>query len=337
MSQGWIRTNRSRPCPCCRATGWCTLSSDGQVCRCMRVSQGAAREGIDKHGQHWWLHKLREALDLSGAIIHRLLPNTPKAPPEVCDRVYRALLASLKLHQGQRRALQERGLGDEQIDRGLYRSHLEGERWRLAGALYERFGQELLTVPGFVRKENSRGGYVTLAGAPGLLIPVRDHEDRIVALKVRRDERQPKYVYLSSTYAGGPGPGSPLHWPVGAAKGPLRITEGELKADVIQAQTGQRTVSLPGVGSWAQAVPFCAQSAQLAFDADLWQNPMVARCLRDLAAALTQQGCTVALEVWESRKGKGLDDLLAGGYKPWLLEGSAVAEHFRWLEISLEE
>src|SRR5262249_51780807 len=132
-------------------------------------------------------------------------------------------------------------------------------RPRIAKGLRERFGDKLLRVPSFVVKDGRAGRYLTLCGPAGLVVPCRDRAGRVVALKVRRDEaggRGPRYVYVSSRRHNGPGPGAPAHVPLGTPKTAelVRLTEGELKADVAYALTGLPTVSAPGVGSWRPAL-----------------------------------------------------------------------------------
>ena len=54
----------------------------------------------------------------------------------------------------------------------------------------------------------------------------------------------PKYSYLSSTKYGGPGPGTPPHFPLGitAPVEILRLTEGPLKADIAYVRSGLPTI-----------------------------------------------------------------------------------------------
>ena len=56
----------------------------------------------------------------------------------------------------------------------------------------------------------------SLAGAAGLLIPVRNLDGHIVALKVRADVPGdgPKYTTISSAKHGGPSPGAQVHVPL---------------------------------------------------------------------------------------------------------------------------
>src|SRR5262249_36053852 len=141
------------------------------------------------------------------------------------------------------------------IDRARYRTLPGPGRPPIARELRERFGNQLARVPGFVVKEGKAGRYLTIRGPAGLIIPCRDGAGRIVALKVRRDDAGqggPRYVYISSAGHGGPGPGAPAHFPAGTPEAAevVRLTEGELKADVLWARTGLPTISVPGAGSW---------------------------------------------------------------------------------------
>ena len=61
----------------------------------------------------------------------------------------------------------------------------------------------------------------------------------------------------------------------------VRLTEGELKADVATALSGILTVSMPGVSSWRPALAVLealgTAVVHLAFDADAKNNEHVAR------------------------------------------------------------
>jgi hypothetical protein len=193
----------------------------------------------------------------------------------------------------------------------------------------------LSVVPGFVLNETGDGHELVPGG--GLLIPVRDDRQRIVALKIRSDRTDfgQKYFYLSSYKYGGPGPGCPVHHPLApvhfsACPEVGRLTEGELKADVCMLLSGIYTVSCPGVANWKlalEAVRRFAGTIRLAFDADCRRNPTVAKSLRDCAKAIVDADRKLELETWNEEDGKGLDDLLVAGKKPRLLAGrKALAE-----------
>jgi hypothetical protein len=181
-------------------------------------------------------------------------------------------------------------------------------------------------VPGFFMAERNGRHWWTLAGAAGLLIPVRNLDGHIVVLKVRADHpgNGSKYTTISSAKYGGPSPGAQVHVPLhdGLRGEIVRLSEGELKADVATALSGILTVSIPGVAMWRKALAvFEAMQPQqilLAFDADWRTNLHVAQALGQAVAALVGAGYAVAIESWEPALGKGIDDVLAAGYTPAL-------------------
>jgi hypothetical protein len=108
----------------------------------------------------------------------------------------------------------------------------------------------------------------------------------------------------------------------------VRLTEGELKADAVQALTGLPTVSVPGASSWRPALAVLKElgckAVRLALDADAGDKPAEARALASCADALTAAGFAVELARWAAADGKGLDDLLVDGKTPGLLQGDAA-------------
>jgi hypothetical protein len=159
-----------------------------------------------------------------------------------------------------------------------------------------------LAVPGFIRGEFG----VTLQGeATGLLVPVRDLQGRIGALKIRR-ATEPKYVYLTGG-ADGPSPGSPVHVPLGVvAPAPVvRVTEGEIKADVCVAIDGTPTIGVPGVTQWRCAFTelksLGAKTVVVAFDSiDVEGKAPVFEQTEAFCQDLTRQGYEVEMEIWHA-------------------------------------
>jgi len=256
---------------------------------------------------------------------------------DVHNQVYTALLSELKLSDLHKQDLRGRGLTDDEIIKRTYRTLPLRGRSRIARELHERFGDRVRSVPGFYEKRGGSGSYLTLAGSVGLLVPVRDVEGRIVALKVRSDGdgRFSKYSYVSSTKHDGPGPGSPVHIPLGVTpqSQAIRVTEGELKADITTALGDIPTISVPGVSNWLPAMEVLrtleATTVLLAFDADARTNPKVAGPLLEFAEALVTGGFDVELERWSIEAGKGIDDLLAAGGTPEVLVGDEAMQAVR--------
>jgi len=333
VSRTWREVSRDNPCPVCKKSSWCKLSGDGAVVLCRRQEAGCYRSKLDQRGAPYYLHRADgETQHVATPPPEPANPKPKRADPDVLDRVYTALLAKLQLSNAHRENLHQRGLTDEIIDRIGYQTLPRSERPRIASSLKERFGDVLLQVPGFVIKEWEGRSCVTIAGAAGLLVPVRDLQGRIVALKIRRDAADDRrYSYLSSVRFGGPGPSAPVHVPLGiqAPAAVVRVTEGELKADVAFARSGLPTVSVPGVGNWAACLPVLVgldcKTVRLAFDADARIKPAVAQAILSAATRLADEGYGLELEVW-SPQCKGIDDLLAVGGTPNVLMGDAVRE-----------
>ena len=233
------------------------------------------------------------------------------------DSAYKMLLAGLTLSDEHRQELRKRGLSDKQVDEASYRTWPKSrqDQRRAARMLFQVLGNEtFVRIPGF-------GPAVRVHAAPGLLIPVRDAQGRIIALKVRPDKSRKdcKYLWVSSAAHDGPSCGSPAHVPLGV-RGPLevvRVTEGHLKADVGYRLSGIPTVGFPGVSIWHRVLPILevleAQTVRVAFDADAADNPQVAQNLCDCVKRLNTAGYAVELERWPKEAGKGIDDVLAAG------------------------
>lgn len=341
VQSAWRRATPAAPCPVCGKPDWCSVSADCATAHCRRVSAGGLRR-VDRAGVEFWVHRLAPALRQGPAAGAHTPPAAPWEPPpaaapDLLDRAYRAALAALPLSAAHREALRRRGLPDAEVRLRGYATLTDALVARAGAAALGAVGPAVLArVPGFRRAQ--AGGDARLAAPPGQLVPVRDVGGRIVALKVRRDDDVggPRYVYASSARWGGPGPGAPAHLPRLTAPplpppvpGVMRVTEGELKADVASVLSRIRTLSVAGVGAWRSALPVLrelgAQRILLAFDADARRKPAVARALYALALALQgEPGVDVAMEQWDEADGKGIDDLLARGGRPQVVEGADV-------------
>jgi hypothetical protein len=166
------------------------------------------------------------------------------------------------------------------------------------------------------------GGKLELSASyENLMIPARDHQGRIVGLRMRRNEPDAsgnRYYWLTSK--NGPSPGAPCHLsrPMAGCEtdsAALRITEGELKADITSNRTGVKTLSIPGVTSWRKALPIIDELKParviLSLDMDAATNPAVGAAVVRLWDELAQRtGLTATVETWDAAH-KGIDDALA--------------------------
>ncbi len=319
----WQEVTTKTPCAICGHASWCRTSTDGAWAVCRRVDTGAGTYKLDQNGADFWLYRLDG--QTTGSPPWEAEPDTPCANETTLDHVYQFLLQQLTLSAAHNEALRQRGFTPETIHANGYRSLPLKGRGALARAVIDQFGEAITrTVPGLYVQTDSGRSWWSLAGAPGLLIPVHNLDGLIVALKVRTDDgtMYSRYSTLSSRAHNGPGPGAHIHVPLhdGLATQTVRITEGELKADVAQQRTGVLTLALPGVSSWRPAVPilraFGAQTVLIAFDADWRTNPHVESALMRTAKTLTDEGFHVQLETWPAAWGKGIDDVLASGHEP---------------------
>lgn len=313
-SSDWVGVSHHHRCPVCNKSDWCRVSRDGETVMCRRISEGG-RLCLDARTEEFYVHKLSERVDMSNVPI----------PPAQCglasltliDQVYRHFLGMLELRNHHRAHLLERGLSVREIEYRQYRSMPIEGRSKLAKELHEYYGDDLSGVPGFCHKD-----YWTVGGSAGIVIPLRNLDGLVVALKVRRDDNgpYPKYSYLSASKNGGPCAVKSVHAPLWEGdRTTVVITEGELKADVCTVLGGVFTLSIPGVGSWRLAVDAIKELrpnvVRIAFDNDPPDNvravKQVSSAKRGLYAALSKvDGLSVGVDEWSIEDGKGLDDVL---------------------------
>lgn len=303
------RVSVKEPCPICGRTHWCYVGDRGVFCT--RVpSPRPTRDEVA------YFHPLpaagrREACRAPSHAVAR----ASRAHPDRLDSVYRGLLEALALEPSHLEALLARGLSGEAVRRAGFRSLPPHGRGRVVEAVLRRAG-EPEGVPGFYRRD----GRWALAGEPGLLIPVRDVEGRIVGCQIRRERAEGgRYRWLSS--AGRPdgvGSGVPCHVARGGGGRRVVVTEGPLKSEVVAEKWGVTVVGVAGVNVWRSALPLFyrlgAREIVVAFDADWRENPLVRRERGRLVGALVRNGYRVWLAEWPAEAGKGLDDVLAAGH-----------------------
>lgn len=303
----WVRVNKRNPCPICGKPDWCLISQDGNAAICDRI------ESDKRAGDAGWLHRLTA---------HRPLRLPPPSPPKNVVRVaaidtrnavYRALLAELGLSQFHSAHLLSRGLSPDEIRTLGYKSLALDGRAGIVARLTKTL--KVGGVPGFALVN----GMVTLCGAPGILIPVRDTDSRIRAMQIRMDHADGggKYRWLSSASRPfGCSPGAPCHVarPLsGLELSELWVTEGPLKADVAALKLQRIVLAVPGVGNWRSAIPIINELKPsrviVAYDMDKLTN----RSVNVYRTALVNYLLRRNIKTWEADWDgtfKGIDDLL---------------------------
>ncbi|MDA1229102.1 MAG: CHC2 zinc finger domain-containing protein, partial [Chloroflexi bacterium] len=326
---GWKQATRRDPCVACGHVGWCAYSLDGNMIMCRRVDTGEGIPRTDSNGSDYWLYPRDTNITFDPSRMPPPAPTAERASPDMLHDVYGAFLAELPLNQLHRQELAARGLSPEAIKRLGFKSMPGEGRAAIARKLEEQFGRStLLKTPGFYVKDEGGSNWISIAGSAGLLIPIPDHEGRLVALQTRLDNPGDygKYLSFSSTGHDGPGPGSQVVWPLGAYNvpgDPLRLAEGILKGIVANELSGVTTLGLPGnyIPDFLILLLQDMEPSEviLALDADARKNLHVAKSLQTCVYKLDEAGLPMALEVWDPSHGKGIDDMLAGGHTPDLL------------------
>jgi hypothetical protein len=236
--------------------------------------------------------------------------------------------------------LRARGFSEAEIALVLFATLPRFERSKLADRVRAATGlttNELLTVPGFVSRKRGDGRELAIHGPPGLLIPTFNRDGLMVGIRIRLDNPEPgtgKYRWMTSATCPdwlGPSPGAPLYHPPVPSQIPdvVRLTEGEFKSLIATSRTGVYTLGCPGVGAWklgmTEALARGATAIRLAFDADLRDNPAVARALVMCARRVVGLGLALEVESWDATH-KGIDDALAAAAAIDVLSGDrAVA------------
>lgn len=330
-SKKWQRTNGQNPCPLCHKSKGCLIAHDGVIC--LRVP--SAKE-VHK-GLGGYYHPLHSDHALPSTPVVLIPGSQRKAEPVTLDRVYQHLLDQHQLSPEDLLHLtQVRQLHRDAIAHRKYRSwgQFGSMRSKIARLALEYFGSVALDVPGIiVRKQmGERPEYVTLAGASGIAIPIRDVADKISGIQLRIQNPKPgcgKYVWLSSASQGGATAGTPVHVarPLQATSSQrMWLTEGPLKADIACERLQEVVLAVPGVKAIADFVPTLdalmerqeLRELVIALDSDWRENKDVRKARFLMAERAARVGVIVWLADWDQQY-KGLDDLLLAGHRPTLI------------------
>ncbi len=313
QSNSWTEVTTQSPCPKCGVGKWCQVNESANRGICRRNDCGDER--VDKSGTRYWVYELRP----------QTYPalSTDAGSPDERDQVYRFILNELTLAENHRDHLRKRGLNTEEIELRGYRTMPVEGRAKIGTAVVEAFGFEIASkIPGVIKKKSKTGAdYITLTGAAGIIIPIRDEDGRIHSLQVRKDtDGEAKYSLVSSKKKDGCGPGLTTHVPIGGVlpDRTVRLTEGILKSDVATALSGLKTIGMPGITNFKTSMPILkaldVKTVVFAPDADFRSNPNVRKSVKDCVSDLIADGFAIEFESWDHSNGvKGVDDALSAG------------------------
>ena len=225
---------------------------------------------------------------------------------------YAALLGKLSLASDHRENLLSRGLSDEVICANGYKTMPVVGFSALAKQLHEE-GYYLGGVPGFYHTKDGR--WTLAQERRGILIPVRDPDGKIQGLQIRLDNvRKGKFRWISSIGKRDGCKAEGWTHTIGKPTQTVLLTEGPLKADVINSLTGLTVVAVPGVNS-LKYLKHTLEHLQengttkimTCFDMDYLKNPHVCEGYNNLANVLCEVGIEYGTYLWDPIF-KGLDD-----------------------------
>lgn len=302
----------------------------------------------------------KNAEEIFAAPVKSFKKNLPEA--SVLNAYYEAFLSvmtygkegEIRLEEEDLKYLkEERGLSEELIIRRGYCSLINVTDSRIEKLMDEldkrNLNREgLQNIPGFferLRKKTDNGEKLetwvkTFAYNEGVVLPMKNSRGQIVALQVRRrekDEFRGRYFWFSSGFANyndkmryGTSPGSPIDvlLPDEQPTQAIFITEGRFKSEAIVKSMRSAAISVQGVGNWKgiedeikliQEITDEAFShfngykyLYLAFDSDMRYKYQVYHQLKKMTDMLQEKMPEMKIKYlyWDTPE-KGIDDLLA--------------------------
>ena len=340
MTVGYQRVSRRSPCGICGKPDWCSTTRDHRITFCARSATDADR--ISSSGWGVFYREIRHVPHPVYAL-QRKQPRSSKpnalAPVEIRDKVYKELIRFSPLFDHISLLSEEWVSPDQYLSRYGMLPKSAQRRQRLAQSIDDALAKKgarvraLRGVPGFWRTSNGRlqvGGNYDYADDL-LLIPFIGSNGLIQACQLKaigkNSRTSPKYSWLSSIrQRDGCGPGTPLHYEgalgfKGKTIETVLVTEGALKAATCQSFLPDRyVVGNSGVATSHREIVKAARkkALEIAFDADCFANPHVARALASLVASRVSEQQFLSCEQptrilkWDKRL-KGIDDALIAG------------------------
>ena len=266
---------------------------------------------VDKLGMSDKADRPKVAITRSAGIS---LCECPITDVESRHATYGALLSKLSLASDHKKNLLDRGLTEEDIVRLGYKTTPFLGTTSLARQL-QSDGLYLAGVPGFYRTET--GDWTFVKEQRGILVPVRDNNGMIQGLQIRLDNtKKRKFRWVSSVDRKDGCKSEGWTHLAGKITPQILLTEGPMKADIINALFGLTVLAVPGVNSLTKLKTALedlqkrgVRKVQTAFDMDFLTNINVQYGFNNLLSLLDGMGFRFGTYVWDPRY-KGLDDYI---------------------------
>lgn len=260
------------------------------------------------------------------------LPGLKKAPlttalePDLLDRAYRAVLPLMSLRHPERQHLAGRGLSNESLNAWEARGYRSAPiSWTLRTAIAEAaitaIGKENARSLPFLQPSKKAPSGLICSDLPGLLIPIHDHQERIIACKVRLvDQGQSRFLWWKARHSSA-STGAPIHVHRSSTATLAIVVEGPIKADLVATLwptlfgESVTVLAIPGATAHAGLSESLHQlglhRVLLALDPDKAGR----KTTEELKPRLTHAGFTVETASWPEELGK-IDDFLANRKAP---------------------
>lgn len=238
-------------------------------------------------------------------------------PAEISCRndTYSELLNMLELTEFHKKDLIRRGLPEDIIIKNGYKSVPMSGISKIPSMLLKE-GKSLLGVPGFYQNNNDK--WTIQKNASGYFVPVRNINGEIEGMQIRADNPYEgrKYYWLSSTDKKmGCGAKTWSHF-VGYPEDSVYLTEGPLKADIINYFLDVPVIAIPGVNALSNLEIMLDELKKMdvstivtCFDMDFLSNQNVKEAYARLTSLIRQKGFNCKKKKWDPEY-KGLDDYL---------------------------
>ena len=242
------------------------------------------------------------------------LEQCPVTDIDTRHMTYSALLDKLSLAPDHLENLMRRGLDQATIDRLGYKTTPVVGQAALVRRLHDD-GVYLAGVPGFFIENDGKWTISCSRYNRGILIPIRDIKGRVQGLQLRLDNAEKrKFRWISSAERKDGCKAEAWTHLAGPIRQEMILIEGPMKADIVNALTGQSLLAVPGVNSLEQLTAvlpvlrrYGVKKIMTAFDMDMIVNYNVQSGYKQVLRLLDKFGFIFGTYVW-APKFNGLDD-----------------------------